>query len=327
MVRSPAAIRRDRGVDAGRSLPACEAAAGLFPRSLASRQLLSRGTTDLQVVRAFLAGPMTFLIVNAMTIVAGGAILVSWRWMLALVALATVAPLLFLCARFEARYGSASRQAQDQAGDLTTAVEESVLGIRVIKGFGQQRSRALLFTEQARRLRGTELRKARLLAALSVFITTLPQLAAGCHPDPGRRGSRRPSPVSRNPAGLRRPAARAASLGGVSRIAAGHDQGDGDGGQPVLLGHGRASHHRGERRAAPRADSFPRRGTRLRGRAVPLPGRPAWITAGAPGREPADHRRGDPRARRGHRERQDHARRPGVPAVRADRGPDHPRRD
>src|ERR1022692_100005 len=179
MVRSPAAIHRDRGVDAGRSLPACAAAAGLFPRSLASRQLLSRGTTDLQVVRAFLAGPMTFLIVNAVTIVAGGAILVSWQWMLALVALAPVAPLLFLCARFEARYGSASRQAQDQAGDLTTAVEESVLGIRVIKGFGQQRSRALLFTEQARRLRGTELRKARLLAALSVFITTLPQLAAG----------------------------------------------------------------------------------------------------------------------------------------------------
>lgn len=127
-------------------------------------QLLSRGTTDLQVVRAFLAGPMTFLIVNAVTVVAGAAILVSWQWTLALVALTPVAPLLFLCARFETRYGNACRQAQDQAGDLTTAVEESVLGIRVIKGFGQQRSRALLFTEQARQLRGTELRKARLLA-------------------------------------------------------------------------------------------------------------------------------------------------------------------
>src|ERR1022692_4350260 len=227
MVRSPAAIHRDRGVDAGRSLPACAAAAGLFPRSLASRQLLSRGTTDLQVVRAFLAGSMTFRIVNAVTIVAGGAILVSWQWMLALVALAPVAPLLFLCARFEARYGSASRQAQDQAGDLTTAVEESVLGIRVIKGFGQQRSRAPLFTEQAWRLRGTELRKARLLAALSVFITTLPQLAAGATLILGAAEVARPSPVSRNPAGLHRPAAHAASLGGVSRIAAGHDQGDG----------------------------------------------------------------------------------------------------
>jgi ATP-binding cassette subfamily B protein len=46
-------------------------------------QLLSRGTTDLQVARAFLAGPMTFLMVSAVTIVTGAAILLSWQWMLA----------------------------------------------------------------------------------------------------------------------------------------------------------------------------------------------------------------------------------------------------
>src|SRR5260370_28068032 len=97
--------------------------------------------------------------------------------MLALVALMPVLPLLVLCFRFGARYSAASRQAQDQAGDLTTSVAESVLGIRVIKGFGQHRSRILPFREQARRLRGTELRKAELLASISVLIMTLPGLA------------------------------------------------------------------------------------------------------------------------------------------------------
>ena len=121
-------------------------------------QLLSRGTTDLQVVRVFLAEPVTFLLVNAVTIVAGVVILVIWQWVLALVVLTPVLPLLVLCARFESRYCSASRRAQDQSGDLTTAVAESVLGIR---------------------LRGTELHKAHLLAWLSVLITTLPEVATG----------------------------------------------------------------------------------------------------------------------------------------------------
>jgi len=142
-------------------------------------QLLSRGTTDLQVVRVFLAEPATFLLVNAVTIVAGVVILVIWQWVLALVVLTPVLPLLVLCARFESRYSSAARRAQDQSGDLTTAVAESVLGIRVIKGLGQHRSRTLAFREQARRLRGTELHKAHLLARLSVLITTLPEVATG----------------------------------------------------------------------------------------------------------------------------------------------------
>ncbi len=142
-------------------------------------QLLSRGTTDLQVIRAFLTEPMTFLLVNAVTIMAGVALLLSWQWALALVALTPVLPLIVACAQFETRYSGASRQAQDQAADLTTVVEESVLGIRVIKGFGQHQSRRMLFREQASHLRSIELRKAKLLAFVSVLVTTLPGLAIG----------------------------------------------------------------------------------------------------------------------------------------------------
>ncbi|NJQ03059.1 ABC transporter ATP-binding protein [Streptomyces zingiberis] len=144
-----------------------------------SGQLLSRATTDLQLLRMFLAFPLTFLLVNGVTILVGCAILLSQQWMLGLVLLAPVAPLVVLCSLFESRYSVVARRARDQVGDLTTVVEEGVLGIRVVKGFGRHRSQARAFRELSRRLRGTELRKARLLAGLLTVIVTLPELALG----------------------------------------------------------------------------------------------------------------------------------------------------
>jgi ATP-binding cassette subfamily B protein len=80
---------------------------------------------------------------------------------------------------FEKRYHRVARLAQDQVGDLTTVVEESVLGIRIIKGFGRHRSQARAFRELSGKLRGTELRKAGLLATIWGVITTLPEVAIG----------------------------------------------------------------------------------------------------------------------------------------------------
>ncbi|MFD5125976.1 ABC transporter ATP-binding protein [Streptomyces sp. NPDC058385] len=145
----------------------------------ASGQLLSRGTTDLMVVRMFLAFPLTFLIVNGVTIVAGFVLLIAQDWGLGLVLLAPALPLMVLCYRFESKYASAARRAQDQVGDLTTVVEESVLGIRIIKGFGRHRSQARAFRDLSRTLRGTELTKARLLAGILGVITLLPETALG----------------------------------------------------------------------------------------------------------------------------------------------------
>ncbi|MFI9118043.1 ABC transporter ATP-binding protein [Streptomyces bikiniensis] len=145
----------------------------------ASGQLLSRGTTDLMLVRMFLAFPLTFLLVNGVTILAGYVLLLSQDWSLGLVLLTPVLPLVVVCSLFEGRYGRVARRAQDQVGDLTTVVEESVLGIRIVKGFGRHRSQARAFRELSERLRGTELVKARLLAMIWAVITVVPELAIG----------------------------------------------------------------------------------------------------------------------------------------------------
>ncbi|KOV61734.1 ABC transporter ATP-binding protein [Streptomyces sp. MMG1121] len=145
----------------------------------ASGQLLSRGTTDLMLLRQFLAFPLTFLLVNSVTILVGVVIMLLQDWVLGLVILGPTIPVMWTCAVFERRYATVARRSQDQVGDLTTLVEESVLGIRVIKGFGRHRSQARAFRELAVGLRGTELRKARLLAVIWGVIVTLPELAIG----------------------------------------------------------------------------------------------------------------------------------------------------
>lgn len=145
----------------------------------ASGQLLSRGTTDLMLLRQFLAFPLTFLLVNGVTILVGVIIMLLQDWTLGLVILGPGIPVVVMCAVFERRYAEVARRSQDQVGDLTTVVEESVLGIRIIKGFGRHRSQARVFRELASALRGTELVKARLLASIWAVIVTLPELAIG----------------------------------------------------------------------------------------------------------------------------------------------------
>ncbi|SCF60490.1 ATP-binding cassette, subfamily B [Streptomyces sp. DconLS] len=145
----------------------------------ASGQLLSRGTTDLMLLRMFLAFPLTFLLVNGVTILVGVAIMLAQDWLLGLVVLVPAVPVLWTCVVFEGRYARVARRAQDQVGDLTTLVEESVLGIRVVKGFGRHRSQARAFDALCADLRGTELHKARLLATIWGVIVALPELAIG----------------------------------------------------------------------------------------------------------------------------------------------------
>ncbi|MER6326509.1 ABC transporter ATP-binding protein [Streptomyces coelicoflavus] len=145
----------------------------------ASGQLLSRGTTDLMLLRMFLAFPLTFLLVNGVTILIGVGIMLVQDWTLGLVILGPAIPVMITCGIFEKKYSAVARRAQDQVGDLTTVVEESVLGVRIIKGFGRHRSQARAFHELSHTLRGTELRKARLLAAIWAVIVTLPEVAIG----------------------------------------------------------------------------------------------------------------------------------------------------
>ena len=141
----------------------------------ASGQLLSRATSDLTTIRWFVMFSGIFLVVNALTVVVGVGVLVWLSPWLGLVIAVMAGPLTVTTLALERRYSRAARRSQDQVGDLATVVEESVLGVRVLKSLGRGRRLTARFLADARGLRGTELTKVRLLAALWTVVVLVPE--------------------------------------------------------------------------------------------------------------------------------------------------------
>src|SRR6478736_5555197 len=145
-----------------------------------SGQLLSRATTDLSTIRRFVGFGFVFLIANSITTIVVVILLLHLQPALGLFVLLGMAPLLVLTRRFELRYSRDARRAQDLTGDLATSVEESALGIRVIKSYGRRPQMLASFTRDASVLRGAELTKIRTLAGFWALLEGLPQfLLAG----------------------------------------------------------------------------------------------------------------------------------------------------
>jgi ATP-binding cassette subfamily B protein len=142
-----------------------------------SGQLLSRAVSDLNQIRRWISFGLVLLVVNLVTIVIGAVILVSMNWVLGLIFLVSSVPLWIVGYRFEEKYSVVARRSQDQTGDLATAVEESVHGIRVLKAFGRGSFALKNFSAQAESLRGTEIEKARAIAGIWLWLLLVPDVA------------------------------------------------------------------------------------------------------------------------------------------------------
>ncbi|MFZ4843722.1 ABC transporter ATP-binding protein [Mycetocola saprophilus] len=141
-----------------------------------SGQLLSRQGTDLGLIRRWLAFGIILLFVNLVTIVVGTAVLFTWHPLLGGIFLLISVPIWIYGFAFEKRYAVVARLSQDQTGDLATSVEESVHGIRVLKAFGRGRHALRGFTRQAQDLQGTEIKKAKALAGIWLWLVLLPDI-------------------------------------------------------------------------------------------------------------------------------------------------------
>jgi ATP-binding cassette subfamily B protein len=141
-----------------------------------SGQLLSRLTTDLSTLRRFIGLAAVFLLASTLTICVVLVLLINIQVWLGLIVLVSMVPLLIGTRRFELRYSQDARRAQDLTGDLATSVEESALGIRVIKSFGRRPHMLAQFRADAQRLRGAELTKIRTLGLFWALLEGLPQI-------------------------------------------------------------------------------------------------------------------------------------------------------
>lgn len=114
-----------------------------------SGQLLSRAMGDLSTIRRFTGFGFMFLIINAVQFIVVSGLLLRLNVTLAVLTALSAFPIMAITHRFDRTYRQISRSVQDTQGDLTTIIEESATGIRIIKAFGRSRLMSQRFAEQA----------------------------------------------------------------------------------------------------------------------------------------------------------------------------------
>jgi ATP-binding cassette subfamily B protein len=138
-------------------------------------QLMSRSSSDLNQIQSFVVMiPITMS--NLGMIAAATTILFITDPILALVALAPL-PLVNIAGRkFSTSIHSAVLQVQAENAELATVVEETIGGVRVVKGFGAEEVQAKRLRKEADDIQGVSIGAARIRAKFLPAIELLPQL-------------------------------------------------------------------------------------------------------------------------------------------------------
>ncbi len=113
-------------------------------------QLMSRATSDLQTVRFFLGYGLIFLFMNAFGLVLYTVLLLTIDPTLTALALVMAPALVAVAWRSSKRTQPVLIDVQQRVGEVTQSAEESIVGIRVIKAFGQERPQSARFAAIAR---------------------------------------------------------------------------------------------------------------------------------------------------------------------------------
>jgi ATP-binding cassette, subfamily B, bacterial len=139
-------------------------------------QLMARANSDiLQINQTVILIPLT--IASSLTLIGVVAVMASQSWKLTLLALGALPLLNIAAARFSRRMQPVTTQLQQKLGDVTNVVEESVAGIRAVKGFGSERLQARELDHEADGVKASSLAAARLRAEFLPLVDFLPALA------------------------------------------------------------------------------------------------------------------------------------------------------
>jgi ATP-binding cassette subfamily B protein len=138
-------------------------------------ELMSRANTDLQQVQGFLLMiPLT--ISNGATVLAVTVILVTIDPLLTLLALGSLPLMNLLATRFSRRLHPYMLGIQRESAELAAVVEESVAGVRVVKGLGAERIQAARLQVEADDVFGQSLGAARTRAQFIPALELLPTI-------------------------------------------------------------------------------------------------------------------------------------------------------
>ncbi len=138
-------------------------------------ELMSRSNADLQQIQNLITlVPLTLS--NAMIVLAATVILVAIHPLLALLALGPLPVINLLGRRFSERLHPAVRGLQEETAQLASVVEESVAGVRVIKGFGAEATQRRRLVAEADDVHGIAMQAASVRSAFLPAIELIPGL-------------------------------------------------------------------------------------------------------------------------------------------------------
>ncbi|MGH3930813.1 MAG: ABC transporter ATP-binding protein, partial [Pseudonocardiaceae bacterium] len=143
--------------------------------SLRTGQVVSRAISDLQLIMSMLSMVPLVAGMLVLFVVALGAML----WLsplLTLIAVVVVPAAGLVTVRTRRTLFPATWAAQQRAADIAEHVEETVTGVRVVKGFGQEARAVSRLEDRARRLFAERMRVARLNATFAPTLTLFPSL-------------------------------------------------------------------------------------------------------------------------------------------------------
>lgn len=150
-----------------------------------SGQLLTRSMSDLSTIRRWLSFGIVQMLTVAVMFLVGGFFMLRSSPSLALVFVVTVPILVLSLVNFTRKYYRASHEIQQMTGDLSTRIEESVRGIRVIKALGRSPEQIQEYSESVDALQVREYGRSMLVARVALYqglivgVSTAVALAVG----------------------------------------------------------------------------------------------------------------------------------------------------
>ena len=139
-------------------------------------QLMARANTDIQQVNTLVV-LLPLFTASLLIVVVVVVIMLAQSVTLALLALGALPFLAIAATRFSHRIAPVSLRLQEELGDLSGVVEETVAGVRVVKGFGAEELQARRLQAEADDVLEKALEAARLRSRFLPLVDFLPALA------------------------------------------------------------------------------------------------------------------------------------------------------
>ncbi len=127
----------------------------MLPMSFFDRQrtghLISRITNDVTNLRGAVVGGLASIIRNGLMMVIAVAIIFYTSWQLSLLTIVLVPLNIVLITVISRKLRKGSRRAQERMADMTSVLQETISGVRVVKAFGMERFEQMKFGDFNRR--------------------------------------------------------------------------------------------------------------------------------------------------------------------------------